>query len=104
MFIELEIARQLALIDVIFAQAQFFGIIAPVMRGDLEIRAFRVGDGLERRAFPRGLGARGRPDLVQQIERGLRRARHRRLQLVIGEGRITQQIHAFVPQRQDFGR
>ena len=49
--IELEIGRERVLIEIIGLPPQLFGIIAPIMRGDAEIGAFRIGQRLQAGAF-----------------------------------------------------
>ena len=101
--VELQIGLELALVEVELGLAPLLREIAPVPGREFEIAAFACRNRLQRLfVFPRAGDAR-RPDRLQQIERRLRRFRHRVGEAVMRVSLVAQQPRALGSQAHHFG-
>ena len=100
--IEREIRLDRRIVEVGAALAQLFGVVAPVPGGELEVATLFRDQGLQGIAVGHGAGAGRFPDPFQQAAHGLRCLRHRVLQPVGGEARVTENLGALLAQLEDF--
>ena len=101
--VEVEIGADFVLVDIVIRLAQLLGIVAPVVRGDLEIAALGRDQFLQLAAIAlrRGLGRR--PDFFEQRTDVFGRLRHLVGELEMRVRGIAEHARAFVAQAKRFG-
>ena len=99
--VELEIGRDLGLVEVILRLADLLGVIAVVPRSDLDAGGVGVGEGLHVGDFLANPGDCRLPDGLHQFDRPLGRLGHRVFESPVGVGREPQELRPLRPQGED---
>ena len=101
--VELQVGRDLALVEVVLRPPDFFSVEAVVPRGDLDPGPLRIGDGLHVGHLLADSRHGGLPDRLHQLHGTFGRLGHRVFQPPVGVGRMAEQVGAAGPQCQDRG-
>ncbi len=101
--VEREIRLDLAFVEIELGLAAFFGVIAPVPGRELEIAALRPDLRLQGGGLAKRLRPRRRPHRTEEVERRLRRLRHRVGEPEMREALIAEQAGPLGAERHRLG-